>query len=79
MSILFSSKSIGKLELPNRIIRAASHEGLADERGRPTEQQFKFYEGFVNGGVGLIITGYAGVMKEGKSALRNMSMIDSDD
>ncbi len=79
MSILFSSKSIGKLELPNRIIRAASHEGLADERGRPTEQQFRFYEGFVNGGVGLIITGYAGVMKEGKSALRNMTMIDSDD
>ncbi|MBI3600129.1 MAG: NADH:flavin oxidoreductase [Nitrospinae bacterium] len=79
MSILFTAAHIGTMEIPNRMIRAASHEGLADERGRPTDEQFRFYKGFVDGGIGLIITGYAGVMQSGKSALFNMTMIDSDE
>jgi len=61
------------------LIRTASHEGLADERGRPTDETFDFYKGFVEGGVGLIITGYAGIEQSGKSALYHMTMIDSDD
>ena len=65
--------------LPNRLIRTASHEGLADERGRPTDAQFEFYKGFVEGGIGLVITGYAGIMQAGKSALYHMTMIDSDE
>jgi len=60
------------------MIRTASHEGLADERGRPTEDQFEFYKGFIEGGIGLVITGYAGIMQSGKSALFHMTMIDSD-
>ena len=79
MSVLFSSKKIGDMELPNRIIRAASHEGLADRLGRPTEKQFDFYRGFVEGGVGLVITGYAGIMQAGRSALLHMTMIDTDE
>ncbi|MEW6363144.1 MAG: NADH:flavin oxidoreductase [Acidobacteriota bacterium] len=79
MSILFSPKAIGRHELPNRMIRAASHEGLADARGRPTEEQFRFYKGFVEGGIGLVITGYARVLQAGRSALYRMTMIDSDD
>jgi 2,4-dienoyl-CoA reductase-like NADH-dependent reductase (Old Yellow Enzyme family) len=61
------------------MIRTASHEGLADERGRPTDAQFEFYKGFVEGGIGLVITGYAGIMQSGKSALFHMTMIDSDE
>ncbi len=61
------------------MIRSASHEGLADDRGRPTTEQFDFYEGFIRGGIGLIITGYAGIMQSGKSALYHMTMIDSDE
>jgi len=79
MSVLFTPAVIGTLELPNRMIRAASHEGLADARGRPTSEQFEFYKGFVEGGIGLVITGYAGIMQSGKSALYHMTMIDSDD
>ncbi len=67
------------MEIPNRMIRTASHEGLADKRGRPTDAQFLFYKGFIDGGIGLVITGYAGVMQAGKSALLNMTMIDADD
>ena len=79
MSILFSNATIGHLELSNRLIRTASHEGLADSRGRPTPEQFEFYRGFVEGGIGMVITGYAGISQSGKSALYHMTMIDSDD
>jgi 2,4-dienoyl-CoA reductase-like NADH-dependent reductase (Old Yellow Enzyme family) len=79
MSGLFSKGKIGSLELTNRMIRAASHEGLADERGAPTDNQFQLYKRFIEGGIGLVITGYAGIMQNGKSALYHMTMIDSDD
>jgi len=79
MSYLFQKGKIGTLELPNRMIRTASHEGLADQQGRPTTDQFLFYQGFVDGGIGLVITGYAGIMQSGRSALYRMTMIDSDE
>lgn len=40
MSVLFSEVKLGSLTLANRLIRTASHEGLADGRGRPTAEQF---------------------------------------
>lgn len=76
---LFNEGRIGSLELKNRMIRTASHEGLADERGAPTDEQFQFYKEFVEGGIGLVITGYAGIMQNGKSALYHMNMIHLDD
>jgi 2,4-dienoyl-CoA reductase-like NADH-dependent reductase (Old Yellow Enzyme family) len=69
MSVLFSKAKIGSLDLANRLIRTASHEGLADSRGRPTEDQFAFYKGFIKGGIGLVITGYAGISQTGKIPL----------
>ena len=74
MSVLFSQAEIGSLNLANRMIRTASHEGLADSRGRPTDRQFAFYQGFVDGGIGLVITGYAGISQTGKSALYHMTL-----
>jgi len=79
MSILFTEANIGTLQLSNRMIRSASHEGLADTMGRPTDEQFAFYQGFVEGGIGMVITGYAGITQAGKSALYHMTMIDSDE
>jgi 2,4-dienoyl-CoA reductase-like NADH-dependent reductase (Old Yellow Enzyme family) len=79
MSILFSEAKIGSLSLANRMVRTASHEGLADSRGRPSDKQFAFYKGFIEGGIGLVITGYAGISQAGKSALYHMTMIDSDE
>ncbi len=79
MSVLFTKAKIGNMELSNRMIRTASHEGLADSTGKPTDEQFEFYKGFIEGGIGLVITGYAGIMQSGKSALYHMTMIDSDE
>jgi len=33
----------------------------------------------VEGGIGLVITGYAGIMRNGKSSLHHMTMIDDDE
>lgn len=53
---LFSEGNIGKLTLPNRLIRAATYEG-ASASGRVSEQMLKVYETLAAGGVGMIITG----------------------
>jgi 2,4-dienoyl-CoA reductase-like NADH-dependent reductase (Old Yellow Enzyme family) len=65
--------------LKNRIIRSATHEGLADVNGYPTETLKKLYRRLASGGVGAIITGYAGIQQNGKSAHLNMLMIDKDE
>jgi len=76
---ILESFTIGDVKLKNRIIRAATHEGMADENGLPTQKLIDLYKRLAKGGVGGIITGYAGVQQEGKSSLYNMLMIDSDD
>ncbi len=79
MKEVFSEAQIAGVKLKNKIIRSATHEGLADERGNPTEALIKKYEALAEGEVGAIITGYAAVMQNGKSSLPNMLMIDSDE
>ena len=64
--------------LKNRILRSATHEGMADTNGSPTEMMIKKYELLAKGEVGAIITGYAGIQQNGKSPMHNMLMIDSD-
>ena len=78
MSILFSSGKIGRLELPNRLVRSATAERMADDNGRPRPQLKKLYEELARGGVGLIITGHMYVHPSGK-AHEEMTGIYSDD
>ena len=75
----FESSCIAGVTFPNRLIRSATHEGMADERGAPTEALEKLYLRIAKGGTGAIITGYAGVQQDGKSSLSNMLMIDDDE
>ena len=76
---VFESSCIAGITFPNRIVRSAPHEGMADERGAPTEALEKLYLRIAKGGTGAIITGYAGVQQDGKSSLSNMLMIDDDE
>jgi 2,4-dienoyl-CoA reductase-like NADH-dependent reductase (Old Yellow Enzyme family) len=66
MSVLFEKTNIKGMELKNRLVRSATHEGMADENGFPTEALFKLYERLAKGGVGLIITGLTFVSRDGK-------------
>lgn len=76
---IFEPSSIAGMTLKNRFIRSATHESMADEHGTPTDALEKLYIRLAEGGVGAIITGYAGVQQDGKSSLLRMLMIDTDE
>ena len=75
----FEIASLAGIKLKNRIIRSATHEGMADEKGFPTEKLKKLYIKLAKGDAGAIITGYAAIRADGKSSFLNMTMIDNDD
>jgi 2,4-dienoyl-CoA reductase-like NADH-dependent reductase (Old Yellow Enzyme family) len=76
MMEVFAAASLAGLTFKNRIIRAATHEGLGDNRGLPDARLSQRYVRLAEGGVGGIITGYAGVHPAGRT-WPNMLMIDS--
>lgn len=76
---VFEKYNLNGIEINNRIIRSATHDGLADSNGAPTEKLIKKYETLAKNNVGCIITGYAAVSKEGRSNYPGMLFIDSDD
>ncbi len=77
-NMIFHPVDLGGIQLNNRIIRSATHEGLADERGWPTQALIQKYVHLAKGGAGAIITGYAGIQQDGKSSGLHMNMIDDD-
>ena len=79
MPDLFDATRIKSLELKNRIVRSATHEGMSDENGFPQPALLKLYERLARGGAGLIVTGYARVSRDGNSNLLGMQAIDRDD
>jgi 2,4-dienoyl-CoA reductase-like NADH-dependent reductase (Old Yellow Enzyme family) len=66
MSLLFKPAKIGTLETPNRLMRSATAERMANEDGCPREQFYEFYRQLAAGGVGLIVTGHMYVHPSGK-------------
>src|SRR5512136_1578672 len=79
MSVLFEKTTIKGMELRNRLVRSATHEGMADRDGFPTPDLFRLYERLAKGGVGLIITGFASVTPDGKGPFLGMLGIHMDD
>lgn len=79
MSKLFTPGKIGSLNLPNRLVRSATAERMADAGdGRPRPQLKDLYRELTKGGVGLIITGHMYIHPSGK-AHPEMTGIYSDD
>jgi len=64
--MLFTPGSIGNLQLPNRLIRSATAEKMADPSGVPLPQLLDLYGELARGGVGLIITGHLYISDRGK-------------
>jgi 2,4-dienoyl-CoA reductase-like NADH-dependent reductase (Old Yellow Enzyme family) len=54
--------TLGGISLPNRIVKSAMVEGLADAQGRATDRLVTLYEAWAKAGVGLCITGMAYVL-----------------
>jgi 2,4-dienoyl-CoA reductase-like NADH-dependent reductase (Old Yellow Enzyme family) len=78
MKKVFERSVIGTIELKNRILRSATHEGLGDKYGKPLKELYDTYEKLAQGGAGAIITGYVGIKQNGKT-LFNMRMFDKDE
>lgn len=55
------------MEIPNRFVRSATHEWMAEPDGAPTERIGDIYEELAKNETGIIITGYAYVNPMGKS------------
>jgi len=77
MKKVFEPWSLGTLRLKNRIIRSATHEGMAHRDGMPTDDLTGTWRKLAAGGAGAIITGYVGVKGNGRT-FANMRMFDHD-
>ena len=78
MKKAFERTVIGTIELKNRILRSATHEGMGDKSGKPLKELYDTYEKLAKGGAGAIITGYVGIKQNGRT-LFNMRMFDKDE
>jgi len=77
-SLVFEPEEIGGMVIKNRLVRSATYEGMASEDGSVTGELVELYKTLAEGGVGLIITGYAYVQPSGKPLPRQTG-IDRDD
>jgi 2,4-dienoyl-CoA reductase-like NADH-dependent reductase (Old Yellow Enzyme family) len=76
MAELFEHTSIGSMSLPNRFVRSATWEGLADKDGSVTSKLIEMMIELVKGEVGLIISSYAFVSPEGQSSPGQLAVYD---
>lgn len=76
--MLFEKTTISGISVNNRIIRSATHDGLADANGAPLEKLIEKYERLAQNEVGCIISGYAAVSKNGVSPYPAMLKIYDD-
>lgn len=77
--MIFESTKIGNITVKNRILRSATHDGMAGKNGEPTDELIRKYENLAKNEVGCIITGYAAVSKNGVSPYPNMLKIFDDE
>ncbi len=70
--MLFDNTTVSGIRVRNRIIRSATHDGLADENGAPGDKLIAGYERLAKNETGCIITGYAAVSRNGVSPYPRM-------
>lgn len=75
---IFDPATIGTITLRNRFIRAATHEGMANPDGTPTDSLEKLYLRLAKGGAGAIITGHTAVTLQGKCSYPGMMTMHDD-
>jgi 2,4-dienoyl-CoA reductase-like NADH-dependent reductase (Old Yellow Enzyme family) len=73
---VFAKGRIGRIDVANRLVRSATAENAWRET-EMTEEGLGLYRGLAAGGVGLIITGYMGVTREGRAS-DTMTLICED-
>jgi len=64
---LFKPYKIGSLKIKNRFVRSATWDGTADDSGEVTDASVDIYTELGQGGVGLVVTGFAFVTPLGQA------------
>ncbi len=72
---VFTAKKINELEIPNRLVRSATTEQLADEVCFVTDSLIKHYKELAVGGIGLTISAVANIREDGKQILKNFLVL----
>ncbi len=67
-SLLFTPCKIGVVLIPNRFVRSATHDFMANQDGSISERQLHLFRKLALGEVGLIITGHAFVNPQGRAS-----------
>jgi 2,4-dienoyl-CoA reductase-like NADH-dependent reductase (Old Yellow Enzyme family) len=78
MSRLFETTVINGMKLSNRFVRAATHEGMAEEDGAATPKLTQTMVDLAKGGVGFIITSHMYVSPEGKAGPFQLGIYSDD-
>ena len=78
MRTIFRPWRLGPLEIPNRLVRSATEEGLSTAAGAPTPRLIDLTTELARGGTGLIVCGSAFISREGRGAT-NVTGIDQDE
>jgi len=78
MGTVFEKTEINGMELKNRLVRSATWEGMCDQDGRPTRKLADCYAGLAKGAVGLIISSYTYVRRDGKQFPGQMGIYTDD-
>ena len=73
---LFASGKIGSLELPNRVVFAATSSELADKDGFVGDDLVEYYAERARGGTGLIVVEATYIEQEGKRLHHNAMLHD---
>jgi len=76
--IMFEPCRIGNLEVQNRFVRSATWDATADTAGKVTDTSVEIYRRLGEGGIGLIVSGYAFVSTYGQ-AVHGQYGVYSDD
>jgi 2,4-dienoyl-CoA reductase-like NADH-dependent reductase (Old Yellow Enzyme family) len=76
MTQLFEPTTINGMTLDNRFVRSATWEGMAGDDGSATPALTRTMTDLANGGVGLIISGHAYVVKDGQAGPWQLGMHD---
>ena len=64
------------LSLPNRIVKAAMSENMADEHGKPTDALIRLYERFGDSGAGMLLSGNVIIAPGGRTETHNVVVED---
>ena len=65
--ILFTPIRLKNITLPNRFVRSATYEGMADDAGRPDMRLADLYCELAGNNVGTIITGFCFISQQGRA------------